>query len=69
MPDDGYMSTTESVEEVTVTVPWWRIRQSPETVLRVGRDKARRKGIDVNADPIVRVTLVWPQQGGAESAA
>jgi hypothetical protein len=64
----GFMSATESADEVTITVPWWRVRHHPETVLRVARDAARRKRVNTDGEPTVRVTLVW-QRKQAESAA
>lgn len=68
MAHHGSMST-ERADEVTITVPWWRVRQSPDTVLRVARDTARRKKITADGDPIVRVTLVWPKESAQEAAA
>ncbi|GAA4439151.1 hypothetical protein [Phytohabitans houttuyneae] len=61
--------STEGADEVTITVPWWRVRQSPDTVLRAARDTARRKKIAAEGDPIVRVTLVWPGSHSTEAAA
>ncbi|GAA4462573.1 hypothetical protein [Phytohabitans houttuyneae] len=60
---------TQSADEVTIAVLWWRVRQSPGTVLRAVRDTARRNRVNVDGDPVVRVTLGWPRGLAAEAAA
>lgn len=52
----------------TFTTPGWMWDRDRTTVMRRARQRAQLKRKRADGDPIVRVTLVWPQET-ANSAA